>query len=351
MTFQGALTEEQIARDPRQQLRNWKREHDFAVCIDTDGCVLDNMWAKQIIVFHPHFMDMNHLRPIEMFFRIHAEHHNLWGKTRGCDRYIAVQLTLRSLLQDPQAQDALPVERIRDLLDSVTGYVDYVDGSGGAKGFGIPSLTEYHREHGLDYNVTRLLAWSEAVDRTFRFVTLDMPPFDGVEEALRRLSERADLLVVSATPYGDLSAWWQGQGLAGYVQAIAGKEMGKKREHIRLLKEFGGYDDDQVLMIGDGGGDLKAAHQTGALFYPTPAGRELEAWENAGEAFDAFFDGAYRGRREDELVRGFEDALLETAPWESADYDAEQEYLKLQPKRIRTYQQLHPQGALLVLDG
>ncbi|MFO8006166.1 MAG: HAD hydrolase-like protein [Candidatus Brocadiia bacterium] len=347
MPFQGALTEQQVSDDPRQQLRNWERGHDFAVCIDTDGCVLDNMWAKQVIVFHPHFMDMNHLRPIEMFFRIHAEHHNLWGKTRGCDRYVAVNLTLNSLLEDPDADGQLPEEHICDLQSSLQGYVDYIDQSGGKKGFGIPSLTEYHEQHGLDYNITRLLAWSEAVDRTFQFVTLGMPAFEGVEETLQWLAERADLLVVSGTPYSDLAAWWQGRGLARYVQSIAGKEMGKKTEHIRLLKEHGGYGDDQVIMIGDGGGDLKAARANNAMFYPTPAGRELAAWENAREAFQAFFDGQYRGELEDELVEQFENALLDEAPWEQDDYDAREEYRRLLPKRIETYEMLHPNGRLL----
>ena len=349
MAFQGVLSAEQVADDPRVQLRNWRREHDFAVCIDTDGCVLDNMWAKQTLIFHPHYMDMNSLRGIEMFFRIHAEHHNLWGKTRGCDRYLSVQYALESLLVDPQAQDVLPVEHVRDLLDSVLGYVRFIDESDGEKGFGVPSLTEYHLTHGLDYNITRLLGWSEAVDRTFRFVSLGMEPFDGVRETLEYLAKSADIMIVSATPYGDLSAWWTRTGLAEGVQAIAGKEMGKKAEHIRLLKEAGGYEDDQVIMIGDGGGDLKAARANNAMFYPTPAGKEQEAWHGAPDAFDAFFAGKYRGVLEDEKVAEFDDILLAKGPWEEDGYDPREAYLVLQDKRIETYEQLHPGGRLLTL--
>ncbi|MHC4789267.1 MAG: HAD family hydrolase [Planctomycetota bacterium] len=349
MPFQGVLTEEQVRQDPQQQIRNWQRAHDFAVCIDTDGCVLDNMWAKQVIVFHPHFMHMNGLRDVEMFFRIHAEHHNLWATTRGCDRYLAVCHTLRSLLEDPQAQDALPRQHVQNLLASVQGYVDFVEGSGGQRAFGIRSLFEYHERNGLDFNVTRLLAWSEAVNRSFRFVTLGMPPFEGVGGALECLAQRADLLVVSATPYGDLAQWWTRAEVSQYVQAIAGKEMGKKADHIRLLKEAGGYKDGQVMMIGDGGGDLKAARANGALFYPTPAGRELEAWRDAREAFDAFFNDQYRGALEEEKVAEFRSVLLDRGPWELEGYEAREEYGKLQDKRIETYGLLHPHGRLFVL--
>jgi len=350
MACKGVLTDGQVTQDAQQQLRNWHRDHDFAVCIDTDGCVLDNMWAKQVVVFHPHFMDMNSLRGIEMFFRLHAEHHNLWGVTRGCDRYLAVQHTLKSLLLDPQAAEILPKGHVNDLLESVTGYVDWIDASGGRKAFGIPSLFEYHKQHGLDYNITRLLAWSEAVDRTFPFVSLTMSPFPNVRETLERLSQKADMLVVSATPYRDLAQWWSDADLVRYVQAIAGKEMGKKSEHIRIIKEIGGYDDDQVIMIGDGGGDLEAARANKALFFPTPAGKEQEAWADAAEVFDAFFAGAYRGGLEDEKVSEFQSMLLQEGPWEKPAYDAKAEYRKLQPKRVETYEKLHPNGRLFVLE-
>lgn len=350
MAFKGVLSDDQIAEDPRQQIRSWTREHEFAVCIDTDGCVLDNMWAKQLIVFHPHYMDMNSLRDVEMYFRIHAEHHNLWGTTRGCDRYLAVQHTLNSLREDPQAKEAIDDGHVLDLLTSLNGYVEYIDASAGEKGFGIPTLFEYHEQNGLDFNITRLLAWSEAVDRSFAFVTLDMPPFEAVPGVLQWLADKADMLVVSSTPYSDLSAWWTQSDLAQYVQAIAGKEMGKKSEHIRELMEAGGYEPDQVLMIGDGGGDLKAAKANDALFYPVLAGLEDEAWQNARGNFQAFLDGEYRGELEDKLIQRFENALLETAPWEQEGYDAEEEYLKLQQKRIDTYEMLHPQGKLSTLE-
>jgi len=51
------LSEQQLKDDPEQQLRNFKRTKDFLVAIDTDGCITDNMNGKQILIFHPHFME------------------------------------------------------------------------------------------------------------------------------------------------------------------------------------------------------------------------------------------------------------------------------------------------------
>lgn len=350
MAFQGALTPEQIAQDAQVQIRNWQRDHDYAVCIDTDGCVLDNMWAKQLLVFHPLFMDVFGLRRAEMHFRIHAEHHNLWGRTRGCDRYLAVQATLQSMLADEQARAEMDVATAEDILDSVNGYVHFVDSSDSAKAFGMPSIIEYHTAHGRDFNITRLLAWSEAVNRSFKYFTLSMPAFDGVRETLEHLSTRADIMVVSSTPYSDLIEWWGNQNLTQYLQGIAGKEMGKKKDHIAQLLRYGGYEPEHVIMIGDGGGDLRAAKANDVLFYPTAAGREQDAWLNADAAFEAFFEGSYGRSMEATLIDEFENILLPQGPWEQPGYDARTEYLKLQDKRVETYGQLHPEGRLLVLE-
>ncbi len=51
------LTEKQIKKDPEQQLRNFRKTKDFLVAIDTDGCVTDNMNGKQMLIFHPQFME------------------------------------------------------------------------------------------------------------------------------------------------------------------------------------------------------------------------------------------------------------------------------------------------------
>lgn len=349
MAFKGVLSPEQIEKDPQQQLRSWKREHDFLVCIDTDGCVVDNMSAKQILVFHPFFMDMNNLRSIESYFRLHCEHHNLWATTRGCDRYLAIQLTLASLLEDPQGKDVIDAAWIKELKASVDSYVNWVNQTEGVS-FGIPSLARYHKEHGRDYNITRLLAWSEAVDRSFAFITVPMEPFPYVRETVQYLAERADILVVSGTPYSDLAEWWVRNNLAQYAQAIASKEMGKKDEHIRIVKESGGYGDDHIIMCGDGGGDLKAVKKNNGLFFPTPPGKEVDAWSNAMEVFNAFFDGAYRGSElEKRKLEEFDNALLTKAPWEECDYEHIEAYRKNQQLRISLRDRYHPEGKLLIL--
>ena len=91
------LTEKMLKDDPKRQLMNFKRSKDFLVAIDTDGCVTDNMNGKQMLIFHPHFMEFYGLWAIESYFRETAEFYNLFSKHRGCNRFIAIQLTLKAL--------------------------------------------------------------------------------------------------------------------------------------------------------------------------------------------------------------------------------------------------------------
>jgi phosphoglycolate phosphatase-like HAD superfamily hydrolase len=363
--FLGRLTEAQIAdkATAQQQLRNWKPQSDFLCCFDVDGHLLDNMTSKQVIVFHPHFMDIFGLREIETFFRLHAEHHNLWSKDRGCDRHEAISLTLGSLPRDPALRKRMPEgmeQKLEAVKASLDGYIGHIHATGGAYGF--DSLHKYQQAHPEDANLTLFCIWSKAVDLTFPFVTIPMPPFPKVKEALAYAAERADVLIVSKTPYTDICNWLERHDLVQFVTAVAGKEQGGKDEHICLavggtfdakqkevVKQGDRYKTHNVIMGGDGGGDLKAARKNDAFFFPTPPGREEEAWAHAVEqVFGPFFAEGY-GTLEPERIQAFEAAMLPLGPWEEPAYDHKEAYLKLQPKRRQLYNQLKPGGKLVCL--
>lgn len=363
--FLGRLKTDQIKDKvtAQQQLLNWSAEHEFLTCFDVDGHLLDNMTAKQVIVFQPHFMDIYGLREIETFYRLHAEHHNLWSKDRGCDRHEAKSLTLGSLLTDPALKPGLSsdlAEKMRGVKASIDAYIDHMHKTGGAYGF--DSLHEFQQKHPEDDNLTLLVTWSRAVDLTFPFVTIPMTPFPKVRETLEFVAAKAEVLIVSKTPYEDICNWLETHNLIQYVTAVAGKEQGGKDEHIclamggvfdakekKVLEQGSKYPPEKVIMGGDGGGDLKAAKANGAFFFPTPPGQEEQAWEHAIDAaFSPFFNGSY-GSHEPDLIEVFEHAMLTKGPWEESEYDHAQTYRKLQEKRQQLYKQLKPGGRLVTL--
>ena len=342
------LTEKQIKKDPEQQLRNFKKTKDFLIAIDTDGCVTDNMNGKQMLIFHPQFMEFYQLWGIESYFREVAEYYNLFSVDRGCNRFVAIQLTLTALQSRKDVQQVLQERHIK--LPDIKPLNKYIAHTKENKlGLGNPSLEEYLNQNPLDLSLYKLLGWSEAVNRMFPYISAKIPPFDKVKECLELMTQHADILIVSKTPYADLTNYWKAQGIDKYVQVIAGQEMGSKGHHIEIAKKAGKYEDDQVMMIGDGGGDLKAVKENNGLFYPTPPGQEQEAWDNFPEAFQRFIKRKYKGEFEDKLLEIFDKSLLTSPPWQKADYNHIVSYKEKQEIRKSLYKKFNPQGRLLVL--
>ena len=126
---------------------------------------------------------------------------------------------------------------------------------------------------------------------------------------------RADMIVVSATPCEALEREWAEHGIDKYVSAIAGQEMGKKAEHLKLAAG-GRYPPEKILMIGDAPGDMKAARANNALFYPVNPGHEEESWARFhDEAMGKFVAGEYAGEYEASLIAEFDKLLPEHPSW------------------------------------
>jgi phosphoglycolate phosphatase-like HAD superfamily hydrolase len=142
-----------------------------------------------------------------------------------------------------------------------------------------------------------------------------VPPFPWVRESLRALADKADMIVVSATPVEALAREWKEHDLARFVRAIAGQEMGKKSLHLEVAAG-GKYAPEHVLMIGDAPEDMKSARAVRALFYPINPGREEASWKRFhDEGLHRFLRGTYAGEYEAALVAEFEAILPEVPPW------------------------------------
>ena len=212
------LTKDDLKADPEIQLKRFKRTKDFLIAIDTDGAVTDNMNGKQILIFQPQFMEFYNLWGRETYFREVAEYYNLFSAERGCNRFVAISLTLKAL------RDRKDVKGIElpdtELLDK---YITYTKENN--LGLGNPSLEAYLDKNPTELFYYKLLGWSDAVNRTFPHISAKIPPFVGVKEVLESMYKFADIMVVSKTPYEDLVNYWDDQGIDRFVQVIAGQEM------------------------------------------------------------------------------------------------------------------------------
>ena len=77
----------------------FKKEHDFLVCVDSDGCVFDAMEIKHKECFIPNTISEWELQSISKYARETAEFVNLYSKWRGTNRFPAL-VKVFELLED-----------------------------------------------------------------------------------------------------------------------------------------------------------------------------------------------------------------------------------------------------------
>jgi hypothetical protein len=337
-----------LKENPEEYLRSFSRKKDFLVAIDTDGCIADNMNGKQMVIFHPLFMEFYQLWKIETYFREIGEFYNLFSTTRGFNRFLTLRDTIHTLHERQDVQEAAKLSGTE--LPDPQPLIDFIDyASQAGLGLGNPSLESFLQTRPSSLPLWKLLAWSETVNKTFPFFTAKIPPFPLVEETLARISAHADIVVVSQTPYDDLLHYWRTHNLLQYIRIICGQEMGSKSHHIAMLIKQGGYYQDQVLMIGDAKGDLEAIKEHQGLFYPILPGKEESSWQECLSSFELFLNNAYKGQEEDARIARFSEILQEKAEWNDPDYDHTHVYRKKQKIRQKLYAMLNPEGKLRIL--
>jgi phosphoglycolate phosphatase-like HAD superfamily hydrolase len=279
---------------------------DFFVGIDSDGCAFDTMEIKHKECFTPNTIKHWGLQPVSKYARDAALFVNLYSRWRGINRWPALVMVLDLLRERPEviARHAnIPqVPRVREFI---------ADGRFPKSNDG---LRAYMAEH-PDPELERALAWTTGINATVADMVHGVPPFPYVRESLDFLSDKADMIVVSATPAEALTREWQEHDIACYVRVIAGQEMGTKSEHIALATR-GQYALNHILVIGDALGDLEAARDNSALFFPINPGHEEESWQQFyEEGLHRFLAEEYAGDYEARLIAEFERFMPETPPW------------------------------------
>lgn len=289
-----------------EQLKAFAPAKDFFVGIDSDGCVFDTMEIKHKECFCPQFIHHFELQAVSRYAREAWENANLYSKTRGANRFKALIRALDLLRdRDPVKARGVTIPRLPGLRDWI----------GRETKLGEPALAAALAVR-PDPALARTLEWSRAVNAVVEKMVHHVPPFPMARESLMALGERADLMVVSQTPAAALEREWQEHRLDSLVRLIAGQELGTKSEHLALATRDR-YAPGKTLMLGDAPGDLQAARENGALFYPIVPGEEDASWQRFhDQAMARFFEGTYAGGYEQALIEDFENHLPETPPWQ-----------------------------------
>jgi phosphoglycolate phosphatase-like HAD superfamily hydrolase len=294
-----------MSNNPQQLLKNLKPENEFFIGFDSDGCVFDTMEIKHKECSCPNYIKYYGLQSVSKYAREVWEFVNLYSKTRGVNRFIALLESIRLLGEREE------VKRRNAKMPDLTSVLEWTKKE---TKLGNPALKDYAARVN-DKMINTTLEWSLAVNEMIADMVYGIAPFPFVKEVLEKIDGVADSIVVSQTPVEALEREWVENKMDGYVRAIAGQEFGTKTEHLALAAG-GKYPKDKILMIGDAPGDRKAAEANGVLFFPVNPGNEEASWERLfKEGLDRFFNGTYAGAYQKELIKEFESYLPEQPPW------------------------------------
>jgi len=288
-------------------LLEMKPRYEFFVGIDSDGCAFDTMEIKHKECFCPNIIKHWGLQGVSKYAREAAEFTNLYSAWRGVNRWPALIKVFDLLRERPEVQKRnVAIPEAPDIRAFIA------DDAYPKSNDGLKAYLKAHPSPELE----KALAWSLAVNATIADMVHGIPPFPYVRESLEFLYDKSNMIVVSQTPDEALFREWQEHGIDKYVRIIAGQEKGKKSQHIQWAAG-GKYDPEHMLMIGDAPGDMRAARDNGALFFPVNPGHEEESWQRFyKEAVHKFLALEYKGAYEDSLIAEFEKFMPETPPWQ-----------------------------------
>jgi phosphoglycolate phosphatase-like HAD superfamily hydrolase len=295
---------EQLSKQ-QQQLKDLVPTKEFFIGIDSDGCVFDTMEIKQKECFCPNVIKYFGLQKVSKYARETWEFVNLYSKSRGINRFIALVETIELLKQRPEVEE-WGVE-----LPDLTPLKEWIEKE---TKLGNPSLKKYALE-AKDPMIDKVLAWSLQVNKDVEDMVHGMGPFPFAGKSIVKIHDMADALVISQTPVEALEREWEESDIKKYVHVIAGQEYGTKTEHLALAAK-GKYPDNKILMIGDAPGDFKAANSNGVLFFPINPGHENASWKKLfEEGLERFKNGTFEGEYQQALIEEFNTYLPEKPVW------------------------------------
>ncbi len=275
------------------------------VALDSDGCIVDTMAAKQHGFLQPLMVEILGLEgEAARIYHACADYVNLYSVTRGISRFKAILLNFEYYNAHPQVQALnLPKLPTADLQAFVESGLP----------LGNPGLDKWMAEH-PSADLARLREWSQRVNDAI-MERGNFPAYENARKALMCMHGRSEIGIVSQSPEAVLREDWGSQGILQYVDHVAGQELGLKVKQLTVLTD-GRYPRDAVIMVGDAPGDLEAAQGFGCRFYPILPGDEEASWQIfIDEVYPAFVEGRYTREAEASYIETFSKRLPSTPPW------------------------------------
>ena len=260
----------------------FERKHDYLVCVDSDGCVMDTMNCKHFNCFGPCMVTEWGLEEWKDEILDRWNVINLFSMTRGINRFKGLAMALKE------------IDGKYTRIAGVDALVHWADTAPALSNDGAAKAAAAAEDDDAKLVLQKALNWSKAVNAAI--VELDESlkvPYDGAKEGLAAAHEFADVAMVSSANRDAVEEEWGKFGLLEHTDIVLAQDVGSKAACIKEMLKFG-YDPTKVVMVGDAPGDCDAAEKNGVYYYPILVGHEKESWDEAiAVAFGKLQSGEY----------------------------------------------------------
>ena len=260
----------------------FERKHDYLVCVDSDGCVMDTMNCKHFHCFGPCMVAEWGLEQWKDEILDRWNVINLFSMTRGINRFKGLAMALKEI-----DGKYMPIT-------GVDALVHWADTAPALSNDAVAKAAEDAADADAKLVLQKALSWSKAVNAAIVELDEDLKvPYNGAKEGLAAAHTFADVAMVSSANRDAVEEEWGKFGLLEHTDIVLAQDIGSKAACIKEMLKFG-YDLNKVLMIGDAPGDCDAAEKNGVHYYPILVNHEKESWDEAiAVAFDKLKAGEY----------------------------------------------------------
>ena len=260
----------------------FERKHDYLVCVDSDGCVMDTMNCKHFHCFGPCMVTEWGLEEWKDEILDRWNVINLFSMTRGINRFKGLALALSEI--NVKYKPIVGIEAL----------VHWAETAPALSNDGVAKAAEEVTDPDASLVLQKALSWSKAVNASIVKLPEELKvPYNGAKEGLAAAHEFADVAMVSSANRDAVEEEWGKFGLLEHTDIVLAQDVGSKAACIKQMLKFG-YDLDKVVMIGDAPGDCDAAEKNGVHYYPILVNHEKESWDEAiAVAYDKLRSGEY----------------------------------------------------------
>ena len=261
---------------------SFERKHDYLICVDSDGCVMDTMNCKHFNCFGPCMVAEWGLEQWQAEILDRWNVINLFSMTRGINRFKGLAMALGEI--DKKYKPIVGIAALQHWADTAPALSND----------GVMKAAAAAEDADAKLVFGKALSWSKAVNAAI--VELDESlkvPYEGAKEGLAAAHTFADVAMVSSANRDAVEEEWGKFGLLEHTDIVLAQDIGSKAHCIARMLEFG-YDLHKVLMVGDAPGDSDAAEKNGVHYYPILVDHEKASWDEAiAVAFGKLQSGEY----------------------------------------------------------